>query len=222
MAKPKLPRARFSLIFPLCVACMIFFLWNYVGWRLQDTILAAGLSLDIIGASILAIPDIPTIHRHFFSGMVRSAVDHLELEGGAKESILVEPDVNEKNMKSMYIVEEVSGEAVGQSDLLENVIQAPEPSTEGFYELRKAFYEGTNDSIWNHVFGFKVFEKEGIWRTYVMYDKGNGPKVKLKANYKNPFARVKKKLRDSDARFRRMGLSLLITGFLFQGILIFI
>lgn len=206
----------------LIVAILVQYLWSCLGWHLHDTILAAGLFLDVIGASILAIPDIPTIHRFFFSGMVRSAVDHLRLERGARESILVEPDTDEKFVDSLYIVEYVSGEAVAESDLLGNVARSPAPSSEGFYELRKAFSEGTNDQSWNQVFGFKVCkeEEEDELRTYIMYKNEGKPDIKLKAPYHNPFDKIENKLRDSDARFRRLGLSLLVAGFLFQGIAI--
>lgn len=218
MTKPKLPPARYSTVVVLLIGILALYVWPYLGWRLHDTILAAGLFLDILGAAVLAIPDIPIIHRLFFSGMVQSAVDDLELEWAATESVLVEPGTDEKFVDSLYIVEDVSGESIAESELLENVVQAPEPSTEGFYELREAFSEGTNDSLWNHVFGFKVYEdKEGDWRTCIMHDKNGEPEVKLKSRYHNPFDKIANKLRYSDARFRRMGLSLLIAGFLFQG-----
>lgn len=219
MTKPKLPKARYSAVIVFVVGFIALCVWHYLGTELPDTILAAGLFLDVIGAAILAIPDIPTIHQLFFSGMVQSAVDHLEPKWTARESVLIEPETDEIFVDSLYIVEDVSGEPISESELLKSVRRAPEPSTEGFYELRRAFHEGTNDSLWNHVFGFKAYEDENDERRiYVLHNRDEEPEVKLKAQFDNPFASIKNKLRRSEARFRRMGLSLLISGFLFQGI----
>ena len=219
MTKPKLPQARYSAVIVLVAGAIALCVCHYLGTKLHDTILAAGLFLDVIGAAILAIPDIPIIHQLFFSGMVQSAVDHLELEWAEKESVLVEPGTDERFVDSLYIVGDISGEPISESDLLNNVHRIREPSTEGFYELRRAFYEGTNDTLWNHVFGFKACEDENNnQRIYVLHNRVGEPEVKLKGHFDNPFASIKNKLRRSDAQFRRMGLSLLIAGFLFQGI----
>ncbi|QRV14578.1 hypothetical protein JMJ58_16805 [Haloterrigena salifodinae] len=219
MTKPKLPKARYSAVIVFVVGFVALCVWHYLGTELPDTILAAGLFLDVIGAAILAIPDIPTIHQLFFSGMVQSAVDHLEPEWTARESVLVEPETSEIFVDSLYIVEDISAEPILESELLKSVRRNPEPSTEGFYELRRAFHEGTNDTLWNHVFGFKAYEDENDERRiYVLHNKYEEPDVKIKSQFDNPFASIKNKLRRSDARFRRMGLSLLISGFILQGI----
>lgn len=223
MTKPKLPQARSSTVIILVVCIIALSVRSCFGWHLRDTVLAAGLFLDVVGAAILAIPDIPTIHRYFFSGMVRKAVDHLKLERGSGENILVEPGTDQRFIRPLYIVENVSGETIDESNLLETVSVASDPSSEGFYELRQAFREGTNDSLWNHVYGFKVYEDEdGYWRTYILHNKNGEPEVKLKGRFQNPFGKIEIKLRQSDARFRRMGLSLLIAGFLLQGLSIIV
>jgi hypothetical protein len=216
MSNPRVPRARYSLLIIFGVGVIDIFLWSYRGWNPHNAVLAAGLFLDILGASILAIPDIPSIQGYFFSGKVRNAIEHLKLKRGESQSILVEPGTEDRLVDSLYIVEKVSGEPIAESSLMENA-RGPEPSTEGFYELREAFYEGTNDSTWHQVFGFKVYEGEEGWRTYILYNNEGNPDVKLKSSFHNPCDKIIAKLERSDARFRRMGLSLLIGGFLFQG-----
>lgn len=219
MTKPKLPQARYSVFIALVFGTIAVYVWNCLGTELPNAILAAGLLLDVIGAAILAIPDIPIIHRLFFSGMVQHAVDHLEPGWKGEENILVEPGVDERLVDSLYIVEDVSGEAISESDLLKDVHRVHEPSTEGFNELRRAFHEGTNDALWNHVFGFKAYEDEnGEHKIYVLHNRDGEPEVKLHGHFDNPFTSIKSKLRRSDARFRRTGLTLLIGGFLLQGI----
>ncbi|MFC6863284.1 hypothetical protein ACFQGE_07400 [Halomicroarcula sp. GCM10025817] len=219
MRSLKLPKARYSGFIVLIVVIVALITWHYSNSDLPNTILAAGLFLDVIGAAILAIPDIPAIHRLFFSGMVQSAVAHLEPDWTARDSILAEPGTDGVFLDSLYIVEDVSGEAISESDLLEEVPTGPKPSTEGFYELRDAFQEGTNDSLWNHVYGFKAYRDENDERRiYVLHNKRGEPEVKLKGAFDNPFSKIKTMLRNADARFRRMGLSLLISGFALQGI----
>ncbi len=82
MTKHKLPRARNSAFLIIIVGILALYLWSYLGWHLHNTILAAGLFLDVIGAIILAIPDVPLLQKCFFSGMVQRAVDHLKLDRG--------------------------------------------------------------------------------------------------------------------------------------------
>ncbi|MFC6724130.1 hypothetical protein ACFQE1_07030 [Halobium palmae] len=202
----------------ICVGTLNFFLQWCLGWNAHTVVLGSGLLLDIVGAAILAIPDIPSIYRWFFSGKVQEAVDLLETKPGTSQNILIEPDTNDRLIDSLYIVEEVSGEPIGESSLLDTVTRTSDPPTNGFYELREMFYSLTNDSLWHDVFGFKVYEdEENDIRTYILYQKDGEIGVKVKGDYYNSFNGIYKSIERSEARYRRLGLSLLISGFAFQG-----
>jgi hypothetical protein len=217
--KPNLPEARWGFVLIFIVGCGALFAQICFGWQLNKTILVGGLLLDVLGALFLAIPDISLLHRWFFSGKVRQALNELELGWGEQQKILVEPGTEDLFVDALYIIDQVSGQAVQNSPLINQVERNPPPVTHGFYELRSAFKEGTNDSIWDRVFGFKTYrDSQGELRTYVLYDKNGVPGVKLKAAFENPFRKIRSLLNRTDARFRRLGVLLLISGFVFQGI----
>lgn len=216
MTKPKWPRTRYSVPLILAVGGLSFYLSNCLGWP-QSTISAGGLLLDIAGATVIAIPDVPLLHSLFFSGKLRNAFDHLQLTRGANESVLVEPGTREELVDSLYVVENVSGEALSESSLLENVVHSPEPSSVGFYELRQKLKEMTNDAGYDRVFGFKVYRMDDdSLGAYILWEKDGNPEIKSKSKFRNPFDRIERVISDSNARFRRMGLSMLIAGFLLQ------
>lgn len=217
MIRTKIPQARYSPFVIIAVGISAWYIGIWIGIDGSSTILAAGLLLDILGAIILAIPDVPQFRQYFFSGKLQEALDTLKLHRGSNEEILVEPGTSDRLIDALYIAEKVSGESIAESDLIDTVTRNTPPPSDGFYELRAAFKEGTNDQIWDRVYGFKAYKEDHELRTIVLYDDAGDPAVKLRGRFDNPFDKIEDKIQLANARFRRNGLSLLSGGFLLQG-----
>ena len=161
--------------------------------------------------------------------MVRSAFDHLKLEYGEKKSILIKPGIDEETVIPLVSsISEVSynfPDTYSNSDIFDDAavtdmkIRELNLSTDGFYELRQVFSEGRADPDWNRVFAFITIKNEDGGRvTYTPSIRNEELKLIVQPPFKESFDKVENKLRQSDERFRRMGLSLLIAGFFFQGL----
>ncbi|MFC6723519.1 hypothetical protein ACFQE1_03760 [Halobium palmae] len=216
MTKPKFPSARVSVPIVLGVGVAVFFLWCHLGWSLHDTVLGAGLFLDIIGASILSIPDIPLLHRLFFWGQIRGTLRYLRDEEAGR-AVLIRPGTEDYLIDSLYLTGEVPQGSLGEVSSSREVARKPEPSTQGFHELIQEFRE-KGDELWDSVFGITTYsDDDKILRVYALYEKDGEIGVKLKSRFDNPFRSVYLRAESSEARIRRTGLALLISGFLFQG-----
>ena len=78
-ATPRFPKTRWIvLILLLPLGGLDLYLLCTTDWGL--TFLTLGIILDVIGASVVAIPETPLIDRYTFAGKLRKAKDHLETE----------------------------------------------------------------------------------------------------------------------------------------------
>jgi len=224
MIAPRVPKASYSIVFALFGGLAVWFLWVCRGWSLSTGFLGIGLVLDILGAFVLAIPDLPSVHRHFFSGKLKTALNHLRFKTeGSAANQLAAPDTDERLLDALVIVEDAKHTRV--HELLQNprhkVIRESDPSSEGFYELREAFKETESNreaaESWDDVYGFKVFEGNRGIKSITMREVDGKPRKHKEGPFHFNYTPVEEYLNNLVARFRRLGFILLMIGFIFQG-----
>lgn len=217
---------------------MPIFLSIYFSIRLEQAVLGIGLALDIAGAVFLAIPDVPVIHRIFFSGKLQDALDHLK--GSPRDfysthRLLISPDTNhvpavqEKDEIFKVVgwiersktdhhseIEVITGdqikESIGRVSIRTEYLQ-----DEGFNEVMEIINEMDGDSLpdwhsWNQAIA--VIDGTSGHDVYFFF-KGYFKTVQI---YTYFYTDIEDRIDTLEARFRRFGLALLISGFIFQGI----
>jgi hypothetical protein len=224
MVAPKFPKTGLCIPITIFGAWLVLFIWGFIGGGLNTTALTIGLLFDISGASILAIPDIPSVHRRFFSGKVKVALDtlsteqdniftHYLVESGTEDRLI---DRILKFKPSEY--EESSKQTVDNwidnSDT--DVYRNSESNTEGFCEFMEIFNKKWDIDNMSNIYGIKSYQSNNSSKyAFVTVENGSmgmiGP-----LNYAVSIRPIENKLNDFESRFRRFGLALLIIGFLFQ------
>lgn len=202
---------------------VILFLWACLNWDLSRVTLGIGISLDAIGAFVLAIPDLPMVHRHSFSGKLQIALDQLKItKGGEVESGLAAPDTEERLLDALSIVHLTNGVTIDEYLDARNIIRGSDPPEDGFYELVESFKENEVDEgksqTWKKVYGMKAFDDGQIVRAIIMMEEDGIPQKYIEGPYFTVFGQIEDVLEDYEGRFRRLGIALLIIGFAFQGV----
>lgn len=225
MVAPRVPKASYSIVFTLFGGLAVWFIWACLGWSLSTGFLGLGLVLDILGAFVLAIPDLPSVHSYFFSGKLKTALNQLQFKAeGSMANQLAAPDIDERLLDALLIVEDAKHTTV--HELLQNprhkVIRESDPPSEGFYELREAFKETESNreaaESWDGVYGFKVFEGTRGIKSITMRVEDGEPRKHKEGPFYFMYTPVEEYLDDLVARFRRLGFILLMIGFVFQGL----
>lgn len=223
MTAPRSPRTRCAVFIALFGGFSALYLWLCLGWRPDTVFVGHGLVLDVIGAFVVAIPDIPSFHKHFFSGKLQTGLNQLRFESeGSAANELAALDTDERLLDALMTVENARNITVDKMLDVVSVVREDDPPSEGFYEIREVFKENeTNEDVvssWDDVYGFKVFEGERGIRSLIMMEEEGTAKVRISGTYGGVFGLIEDRVEELVARFRRFGLTLLIIGFLFQGV----
>lgn len=217
------PRFDISMIIAVGIGLILGLGW-WCSTIASNHFLLTGLSLDIAGAILLVIPHLPRLDALFETGHLREAYETLTNEETGR--FLVDP--------SMYAHMED-----GNTDELPEIfrsIQGIENISEykGFREAKRVF------SKWEHRRGKIIevaqdviafiptqwpsnMEFEGNYSDVWINPKDPHPSMKSEGPHasiqKLEFAPlVKEEIDEMEAKFRRCGISIIIFGFLYQGI----
>lgn len=224
MVAPKVPKPRMALPISLFGGLCIFYLTACLGWNTSRVIQGTGISIDIIGVVILAIPDLPFLQKHFYSGKLKAALNHLRFENeGSAANILAAPNTKERLLDALYVVENAKDSTVDEYLETVNVVRERSPSSKGFYELREEFREESGDKgeAWDNVYGFKTFDGPRGSRSIVMREDNGNPNKRIEGPYPMVFEPIEERVKEHDAKIRIFGLALLLIGFLFQFLSLF-
>lgn len=137
MAAAKVPKPRMALPISLFGILCIFYLTACLGWNTSKVVQGTGISIDIISVMILAIPDLPFLQKHFYSGKLKAALNHLRFENeGSAANLLAAPNIEERLIDALYVVENAKDCTVdGLLETIE-VVREGKPLSTGFYELQ--------------------------------------------------------------------------------------
>lgn len=230
MVAPKIPRTRYSLFAVLFGGTIALFLWQCVGLDVSTTVLGIGLAFDILGALILAVPDIPSVHQQFYSGKLNEGLNTLSLLGdNITHRTLIEPNTDKELRDGLSVFEPSEYEGSNKKSINQWVedegarrIGIDEPNVEGFYEFVETFTEEGYDIEMDNVYGVKSYRENGSVKYVFMRDENGVMKKEGPFNYELAIRRIENYEDKLEARFRRFGLSILIIGFIFQGISLFL
>lgn len=198
---PKFPRTRWVVVAVILVSLPAYLLAISTNHP-QTYLVLFGLVLDVVGAAIIAVPDIQIISRHSHPGQLRRAL------------------VTLNDRESGY-----SGLAAPNSDGFAGTM-----SSKGFFEVietmellydEKALDKG-ND--WADIASLMPIAKTGGQTTgnptgtperkFVGFDKENDRLITVDAI--TLLSSMRRRIEEMDGRFRRGGLSILISGFIVQ------
>jgi len=112
----------------------IFYLTACLSWNASKVVQGTGISIDIIGVVVLAIPDLPFLQKHFYSGELKAALNHLRFENeGSAANLLAAPNLEERLIDALYVVENAKDCTVDKLlDTIE-VVRERVPSNTGFW-----------------------------------------------------------------------------------------
>jgi hypothetical protein len=216
----KIPRSRFFLSVLPIAFLLAFAFSTYTELNSSQTFLAVGLALDIIGASILAVPDVPMIHKHFFFGKIKNSVEYLKIDRDTNYSnTLVAPGLDKDLIDETYYYALVKNSST-RLNQIEGVIRESDPPTENFEELRRAFQisDERHPNSWKDVFAFKVMKNEYMTQAIALAKTDDGVTKKRDGPYHMVFDPIETMVDELKSRYRRTGLLLLVIGFVFQGL----
>lgn len=219
MVAPKVPKPRMALPISLFGILCIFYLTACLSWNASKVVQGTGISIDIIGVVVLAIPDLPFLQKHFYSGKLKAALNHLRFENeGSAANLLAAPNLEERLIDALYVVENAKDCTVDELlDTIE-VVRERTPSNTGFYELREELRKESDNKggDWDNVYGFKTFDGQRGSRSIVMREVDGTPRKRIEGPYHMVFGPIETRVEEYDARIRILGLTLLLIGFLFQ------
>ncbi|WP_256299903.1 hypothetical protein [Haloarchaeobius salinus] len=166
------------------------------------TLLAVGLILDIIGAAVLAIPDIPSLRRYTLAGGLRTKRREL------------------RDMSTVFRPVWSAKEGVETGGLYRSDVENPSPDGEIRFERLRAVIEDEIpdddwDLYWEDVVKFEHDSaQEDPFGPYICAIDSDKREEKIGRNLVSDILREREEKEHGKAR--RIGLSLLIFGFLHQ------
>lgn len=219
------PRSNWSIILIILLGFILFF-QVFTTPVTRDLVILVGVFLEIMGAGMLVIPDIPSLNYFFESGRLRRA--HETLTHDSPGRFLIDPkffrfDREDRSEKIPDTLKGISGEFIGR----------PICHHEGFYETLDLFREWECDrekeiKVWEYVFAFVptgFFTMESYDENYIdVWIIVDEPHQEIDIN--TPHSSIQKfdlpqhieeRINELETRFRRSGLIFITFGFLYQG-----
>lgn len=198
---PRFPPTR-ALILPLLLILGFVDVLIYCTGNWPDWVQPIGLVTDIIGATVLAIPDVPVLWRRLYSGRLNQAYEQLTSRFGVLT--MYHPQYSKDNdfPKSDYVG---FGETVATirdsinlqaSSNLAGIDEVPDVDWEKSYRIGRAKSEetGEDELIFYNVDGEEEFSLESDW----------------------PLSLLERMISQQKRRIRRCGLAILVIGFIQQ------
>lgn len=218
----------YSLFFLLIGVLSPFILTHFLSYKLSQVLLGAGLFLDIVGAIFLVIPDVPSLHKYFFSGKLRFALDHLKNPFSNMHSLLISPDADQVPIISeeggrFTVRNWIDRSDTGRIDYLhggEFISLGRQDVRDGFFQdigfkeiiemMKEIDEDWLSDGSWDDVFAIR----DSMAGSKVVFFLGDGPDQDK--HYEDFFNIVEHVVEKLESQFRRVGLTLLISGFILQ------
>lgn len=198
---PNPPRTRWIVVAVVLVSLPVY-LVAISSDHPQTYLVLFGLGLDVLGAAIIAIPDIRIISRYFHPGQLRRGL------------------VTLNDRESGY-----SGLAAPDTDGFAGVV-----SSEGFFEVietMELLYDDKaldEDDDWADISSLMPIAKTGsatdgnptdtTERKFVGFDEDNGRLITVDAI--TLLSSIRRRVEEMEGRFRRGGLTILVSGFIVQ------
>lgn len=198
---PKPPRTRWIVVAVVLLSLPMYLLTICTDHP-QTHLILFGLGLDVFGAAIIAIPDIQIISRYFYPGQLRRGL------------------VTLNDRESGY-----SGLAAPDSNGFAGVV-----CSDGFFEVIETMdllYDDKalgEDGDWADIQSLMPIAKTGgatdgnftdtTERKFVGFDKDNNRLITVDAI--TLLSSVRRRIEEMEGRFRRGGLSILVSGFIVQ------
>lgn len=180
------PRSRFVVLFAIAFLGPILY-WSKCG-SLQIDLVSLGLAIDVLGAIILASPDVPQFRRYLVSGKLESAKQRLSPGWGFRN--LSSPTLDDEHIFS-------SSSSVGFSELQDLLARR----------------ESDADIRWTDAIAFTIQEEGSILRRQVMKVVYDGNEEMDELLWEKVVYDIDEGIRVIDGRMRRTGVAVLIIGF---------
>lgn len=186
MKSVKPPRARAGIL-PV-LALLAFLLGVEECGYIEVNFVPVGLSIDVLGAIVLAAPDVPQLRRNLVSGRLESAKQTLDFGWGFRN--LASPTLDEDHLYSSA-------------------------DTRGFPELQNLLSDRESDADvrWENAC---VFTTEKVGRTFprpVMKVLSESANQLGGLHWHKVTFDIDQEIKKMDGRVRRLGISILILGF---------
>lgn len=196
----KPPKTRWVGAVLIVLIALLFVVQGWGGF-FEEQITVAGLILDIVGAFILAVPDIPRIYRHFVPGRVGEVMNLLSLKlgKGSVRSSKAEHDLDaEPSDKSFYTFRNAIARAQSrisskQGDLWRETEQILK---------QEDFTKTSSDKLW--LKGYRAGVHPGL------------TEPEIRVGYEHMMDVLEADRQKLEARFRRSGILVLVVGFSLQ------
>jgi hypothetical protein len=196
----KPPKTRWVGAVLIVLIALLFVVQGWGGF-FEEQITVAGLILDIVGAFILAVPDIPRIYRHFVPGRVGEVMNLLSLKlgKGSVRSSKAEHDLDaEPSDKSFYTFRNAIARAQSRISSKQGDRWR---ETEQILK-QEDFTKTSSDKLW--LKGYRAGVHPGL------------TEPEIRVGYEHMMDVLEADRQKLEARFRRSGILVLVVGFSLQ------
>lgn len=239
MAAPRLPQTRNVLGVFLIAGVIVGFWGIYYASSASPVFQGFGLILDIIGALLLAVPDLPIIQGYLFSGKLAKGRENIAWENrpfDASElfrgTALKAPSTSKILLDGLDVAPHGHG---SDNTTIKEYVEENGPFggtefyEEGFYEIKEVLKEKYSKEVsywndpdryqnveWDRIYGFKIRESSGELYFDALKNVDGEPILEISEQAENIFIVLDEYLDYCNSKFRRTGLMILILGFSFQ------
>lgn len=195
------PKTRWVGAVLIVLIASLFVVRGVWGDLSEEQITVVGLILDIVGAFILAVPDIPRIYRHFVPGRVGEVMNLLSLKlgKGSVRSSKAEHDLDaEPSDKSFYTFRN----AIARTQARISSKQGDRWRETEQILKQEDFTKTSSDKFW--LKGYRAGVHPGL------------TEPEIKVGYEHMMDVLEADRQNLEARFRRNGVLVLVVGFSLQ------